>query len=382
MAEALAIVGLVSSIVQFVDFGSKIVRRLQDFHSSVNAVPKAFQDVKVVLPLLLDTLKRTQAQAESGAYSRETQEALFPVIEGCRSQVELLDNILVKILPKPEDSSLRRGMLAFSSVGQERKVEQITSTLREYVQILTYNQSTGATGFGLPPGPVSYEVRPLRLVGSPIVSDFVERPQVIEMIKKEMLPISTERQTIVVLHGIGGTGKSQIAKRYAELHQSDYSAAFWINATTEYSAKLSIAKLAELIPLPNILNSMKEIPGDEDGIADARRAVNEWLCSKGNGKWLLIFDDVPWTKGGDNSYGDSSENHSITEKAFDAYEYGPKVSQGSILVTSRVSSVVYAFRARPVHVDAMLEDESVQLLCKACRRSREEDGEFPSAINA
>jgi hypothetical protein len=95
MAEALAIVGLVSTIVQLVDFGSKIVRRLRDFHSSVNAAPKMFQDIKVVLPLLLNTLKRTQAQAESGAYSRETQEALFPVVEGCRSQVELLDNILL-----------------------------------------------------------------------------------------------------------------------------------------------------------------------------------------------------------------------------------------------------------------------------------------------
>jgi hypothetical protein len=35
---------------------------------------------------------------------------------------------------------------------------------------------------------------------------------------------------ITVLHGMSGTGKSQIAKRYAEPHQSDYSVSFWINA--------------------------------------------------------------------------------------------------------------------------------------------------------
>jgi len=130
MSEALAIIGLVSAIVQFVE-------RLQDFHTSVNEVPKAFRDVKVELPLLLNTLKRTQAQADSGALSRETQEALLPVVEGCRSQVELLDSTLVKALPKLGDSSLRRGMMAFSRVGQEKKVEQITSTLRKYVQTLT-----------------------------------------------------------------------------------------------------------------------------------------------------------------------------------------------------------------------------------------------------
>src|SRR5271155_3642148 len=100
-----AIVGLVSAIAQSVDFGTKIVERLQDFHPSVNEVPKAFRDVKVELPLLLHTLKRTQAQAESGALSRETQEALLPVVEGYRSQVELLDSTLVKTLPKLGNSS-------------------------------------------------------------------------------------------------------------------------------------------------------------------------------------------------------------------------------------------------------------------------------------
>lgn len=93
MAEALAVIGLVSAIVQFVDFGSKIVERLQDFHSSLNEVPKAFCDVKVELPQLIDTLKRTQIQAESRALSRQTHKALLPVVEVCRSQVELLTQI-------------------------------------------------------------------------------------------------------------------------------------------------------------------------------------------------------------------------------------------------------------------------------------------------
>ena len=56
MAEALAIVSLISSIVQFVDFSSKIVHRLNEFHSSLDEVPKSFRDVKIELPLLVDTL--------------------------------------------------------------------------------------------------------------------------------------------------------------------------------------------------------------------------------------------------------------------------------------------------------------------------------------
>lgn len=195
MAEALAIIGLASAIVQFVDFSAKIVDRLQDFHSSVNAVPKAFRDVKVELPLLLDTLKRTQEQVESGAISRETQEALLPVVEGCRSQVELLDSTLVKTLPKPGDSSWRRGMMAFSSVGQEKKVEQITSTLRKYVQTLTYHQATGARTLVIRPS------KPCFIMPFDRDQSFVGREDVLQEIE-----IRFQNQRRVALAGIGGVG--------------------------------------------------------------------------------------------------------------------------------------------------------------------------------
>jgi hypothetical protein len=66
MAEALAIVGLVSSIVQFVDFSSKLVERLNEFLSNLEEVPKTFKDIKTELPLLINTLKRTEDQVRAG----------------------------------------------------------------------------------------------------------------------------------------------------------------------------------------------------------------------------------------------------------------------------------------------------------------------------
>jgi hypothetical protein len=75
----------------------------------------------------------------------------LPIVKGCRSQVELLDSTLVKTLPKLGDSSLQRGIMAFSSVGQEKKVEQITSTLHKYVQTLTYYEATSATKLVIQP---------------------------------------------------------------------------------------------------------------------------------------------------------------------------------------------------------------------------------------
>lgn len=108
MAEALAVVGLISAIVQFLDFSSKLVTRLNEFQSAVGDVPKTFQDIKTELPLLLDTLKRTREQFESGQISKATQEALIPVVDGCCAQVVLLDSTLIKTLPTPTESSWKR----------------------------------------------------------------------------------------------------------------------------------------------------------------------------------------------------------------------------------------------------------------------------------
>ena len=120
MAEALAVIGLVSAIVQFVDFGNKIVSRVSEFQSSINDVPKSLRDTLVELPLLLDTLKRTKEQAEDGQVDKNTQKALLPIVSGCQSQVEALNDIVVKMLPRIGDSSWKRGVKAFSSVRQER----------------------------------------------------------------------------------------------------------------------------------------------------------------------------------------------------------------------------------------------------------------------
>ena len=145
MAEALAIVGLVSSIVQFVDFSLKIVHRLNGFHSSLDDVPKSFRDIKIELPLLVDTLERTKKQTEDGCFSKNTQEAIWSVVKGCQSQVERLNGVLEETLPIKGDSSWKRGKKALLSISQEKNVQQITTTFRNYVQTLTYHQATGSS---------------------------------------------------------------------------------------------------------------------------------------------------------------------------------------------------------------------------------------------
>ena len=93
MAEALAAVGLASAIIQFIDFGAKVVTRLSDFSAEVDTVPKTFRLIKVQLPLILNTLQQTKDQTDAQQVNEETVEALKAVIVECTATVQQLDEI-------------------------------------------------------------------------------------------------------------------------------------------------------------------------------------------------------------------------------------------------------------------------------------------------
>jgi GTPase SAR1 family protein len=54
------------------------------------------------------------------------------------------------------------------------------------------------------------------------------------------------RRTII-LHGLGGVGKTQLTVAYAQRHKNGYSAIFWLNIKDEDSLKQSFANIAKQI---------------------------------------------------------------------------------------------------------------------------------------
>jgi N-terminal domain on NACHT_NTPase and P-loop NTPases len=139
MAEVIAAVAIVSSIVQLVDFGCKVISPLTEFQLSQKDTPKTFRQIETELPLLLDTLNKTKEAVDAGLVKQETVKVLLHVIEGYREQVESLDAILMKILPVKGNSCAKRSLKAVSSSFlQEDKLDRISLSLQKYVQILTF----------------------------------------------------------------------------------------------------------------------------------------------------------------------------------------------------------------------------------------------------
>lgn len=52
---------------------------------------------------------------------------------------------------------------------------------------------------------------------------------------------------LVVLHGLGGMGKTQLAFNYVCEHKNDYSAVFWLNGTDPDALKRSFVAAAKRI---------------------------------------------------------------------------------------------------------------------------------------
>jgi len=144
MAEALAVVGIVANIVQLVDFGSNVLKRLEEYQSKLGDIPESFRHIKAELPVLLDALRQTQSVIDAGSMQNESKNALLPAIEGCKVQIQLLDEAILKALPALSDSWIKRGGKALKSFRYDAKVERITAVIRGYIQTLTYHATTSS----------------------------------------------------------------------------------------------------------------------------------------------------------------------------------------------------------------------------------------------
>lgn len=142
MAEAVAVVSIVANIIQLADFGTRVLRRLDEYQSSLTEIPEAFRHIKAELPVLLDALRQTKAVIDAGSLQDESKRALLPAVEGCNAQIKALDEVIEKSLPTSRDSWARRGRKALGSIRNDAKVEKITTIIRGYIQTLTYHAAT------------------------------------------------------------------------------------------------------------------------------------------------------------------------------------------------------------------------------------------------
>jgi hypothetical protein len=167
---------------------------------------------------------------------------------------------------------------------------------------------------------------------------FIGRRAELDQIHQQLVPDRKyKEQRRVVLGGIGGIGKTQLAITYAKEHAGDggYSSIFWLNATSEATLEDSLRTIASILFDVQFSGSL-----DTNNL---RARVHQWLSDPANTAWLLIFD-----------------NHDDPD-AFDIRPYYPPASHGTVLITSRRSDLVPAMKKIQVPPLRNIE-ESLDLL--------------------
>ena len=137
--DPLSGLSLAAAVVQFVELGTKVASRINEFRKSTGEVPESLRSVSDQLPLLVQSLKRTQ---EHRPHDKDEEISLKPVVEGCYAQVQSLQQILDKTLPSKDESAWRRGRKALSSLNKDGDRQRINSKLAEYIRTLTYFHTT------------------------------------------------------------------------------------------------------------------------------------------------------------------------------------------------------------------------------------------------
>ncbi|KAF2730312.1 hypothetical protein EJ04DRAFT_396871, partial [Polyplosphaeria fusca] len=207
---------------------------------------------------------------------------------------------------------------------------------------------------------------PLNLASFPEAAEFVAREE--ELSKMHGLLHGHSSRAAVVLHGLGGIGKTQLAVEYVRQHKEKHTAIFWLNANDEDSLRLSFRTIAQQIlehcPSTGILGDL-DLEGDLNRVVNA---VKAWFSLRGNTYWLIIFDnyDNPQTPG-------SSDRTTV-----DIRRYLPESDHGSIIITTRSARVSQGWR---LHVQKLagLED-GLKILANTSRRKGIEDDPDAKAL--
>jgi tetratricopeptide (TPR) repeat protein len=115
-------------------------------------------------------------------------------------------------------------------------------------------------------------------------SHFVGREHDLEWIEQTIAGIESGVGAAVVLHALGGTGKTQLALEYAHRHQDRYAGIWWMLADSESSLVAGYSDLAKRLNLP------ASRTGDPRLAAEAARRYLEGRGSQD--RWLLVLDNV------------------------------------------------------------------------------------------
>lgn len=173
------------------------------------------------------------------------------------------------------------------------------------------------------------------LKGIPSIEYFVQRSRDMQKIEDFLLPQQSDdhdrRRKILVVHGLGGIGKTQLCIEFVRRNRTEYTAVFWLDGSSENALQRSFMDTFTRLPAEEVQHSLVDASERASPDMPSRVAgVLAWLSLPSNYRWLLVIDNV-------------DRDYMIEEKdslAYDFKKYVPTADHGNIIVTSRLSTLI------------------------------------------
>ncbi|KAI6080132.1 hypothetical protein F4821DRAFT_266190, partial [Hypoxylon rubiginosum] len=197
---------------------------------------------------------------------------------------------------------------------------------------------------------------PLNLSQVTDVPRFVAREDELRRMH-EILGKGGERRT-TILHGLGGMGKTQLAREYIKRHRTYFSATIWLNARDTTSLKQSLMHAAQQIhrECPSVIYVRNAVQNRD--VDECVEAVKRWLEEPANNRWIVVYDNYDNPKFGitkdihSRSNRDASgtiladerkqtvtQDEDLTQRAFDIQPFLPGTYHGAVIITTRSAEV-------------------------------------------
>ncbi|KAH0349174.1 purine and uridine phosphorylase, partial [Aureobasidium melanogenum] len=181
-------------------------------------------------------------------------------------------------------------------------------------------------------GPARKHSVPFSLKGIPAIDHFVQRDKEMQKLEDFFFNQMSQpvRRKVFVVHGLGGIGKTQLCIEFARKHQAQYTAVLWMDGSSEDALQQSFVNSFFMLPPEEMPVALVEAVKRQEASPEVIvQGVLDWLSLPSNQRWLHIIDNV---------------DHDFIVKcndplAYDLTKYSAQVDHGSLLITSRLSTL-------------------------------------------
>jgi hypothetical protein len=117
------------------------------------------------------------------------------------------------------------------------------------------------------------------------VSSFIGREETLSKIDDYFSTTDVTSPKVLILHALGGQGKSQIALKYCQRSMESRQGIFWINASSETTTREAFERIATVLDR----TSPGELGDSDQKIQHVLNTIERWRT-----RWILVFDNYDW----------------------------------------------------------------------------------------